>query len=87
MRLALFALFALSTVTLAGASSAAAQDGAESCRQVRPGLVQCAPTVIEGRRPRAYFLLGRARDRWEAPPLRARDLMGRVRRTVRQEPF
>lgn len=64
------------------------QDGAPQCREVRPGHVECDPRVIEGtpQRPRAFVLIDRARDRYEAPPLE-RDLAREIRRSVRRAPF
>jgi hypothetical protein len=80
---AALALASSSTVVLV----AAAQDAGPRCAEVRPGFVQCTETEIVGRRPSAYFLLGRARDRYEPPPLERGRPAYDLARTVRRAPF
>jgi len=80
-------LIAAAITLTAGASAAAAQDGQPTCREVRPGFVQCTDTTIEGRQPQSWVLLARSRDRWEPRPLRRRDAARDVVRTVRRSPF
>jgi hypothetical protein len=80
-------IIAIAITLLTGASAAVAQDDQPTCREVRPGFVQCTGTTIEGRQPQSWVLLGRSRDRWEPRPLRRRDAARDVVRTVRRAPF
>jgi len=72
---------------VASPTCAEAQSDGAACRTVRPGFVQCAETEIVGRRPSAYVLLGRARDRYEPLPLVRRDGRRELVRVVRDRPF
>jgi hypothetical protein len=77
-------------LALVGASTTAiAQDDGPRCeRRVRDGRVEivCGETHIEGSSPRPYVLLGRSRDRHDAPTL-DRELAREIPRTVRRSPF
>lgn len=68
-----------------GASVALAQDPPQ-CREVRRGVIECGEWNIEGDSGRAFVLLPRTRDDYEAPPLE-RDLAREIRRTVHRTPF
>ena len=86
MRTLSLTLLLLAAAALPSTPRAAAQD-VPRCHQVRPGCVQCTETQIEGRRPRAWFLLARSRSDWRPPPLRRSDLPSEVVESVRRRPF
>ncbi|MCB9597715.1 MAG: hypothetical protein H6719_33670 [Sandaracinaceae bacterium] len=67
------------------AGAALAQD-TPTCREVRPGYMECGETHVTASVPSSFLLLSRSRARHDLPPLR-RDLVSEVRRTVRGAPF
>ncbi|MFK7986845.1 MAG: hypothetical protein AB8I08_12540 [Sandaracinaceae bacterium] len=86
-----FSLLCLSSIVVfAGVllTPVAYADGVPTCEEIRPGLVRCTETHIEGRRgPSGFYVLGRSEIDHPPTPLRRPDHTASVRRSVQRRPF
>lgn len=65
----------------------ASADDVPRCEEIRPGLIRCTETHIEGRGPSGFYVLGRSAIDHPPTPLTRPDHTASVRRSVRRRPF